>query len=157
MSDSNPIDHTMPRGAPPTPVDLAEFDDAYDRAEPASPSEVPDGRHQVRTNEVRLGRSRAGAPMITYDLVVLSGPHAGRHIFKNAVITESTLPLVKGDLKALGLVLPRFSKLPAYLQDLAGIALEITKLTKGEYTNVYFNKRIPPRSDEPAKSDEVPF
>jgi hypothetical protein len=83
------------------------------------------------------------------------------------VITKATLPLVKGDLKTLGVVLQRFSELPNHLDEVVGRALDVTKRTKDEYTNVYFNKRIDlpaapgERSAAPAEhvapSDELPF
>jgi len=58
-------------------------------------------------------------------------------------LTEATLGLVKADLQVCGVVLPRFSELPEYLKDLDGISLEISKRTRGEYTNVYFERRVP--------------
>ena len=72
-----------------------------------SQDEVPDGKYQVRIDSVRLEHSQKGDPMIKWDLIVLSGSQAGRHIFKNSVITAASLPFVKGDLKTLGLVLRR--------------------------------------------------
>ena len=125
------------------PPDLRELDGDFDTVNPAENGEVPDGRYQVRLNDVTLDHSQKGDPMLRWDTIVLSGPHAGRHIFKNAVITKASLPFVKGDLKTLGLKLRRFSELPNHLDELVGLALEVTKRTKDEYTNVYFNKRIP--------------
>ena len=101
--------------------------------------------------------------MIRWDLIVIAGQHAGRHIFKNSVITPSSLPYVKGDLTTLGMELAKFSELGSRLQELLDVTLEVTKRTRGEYTNVYFNKRIqiaggaappPPRQTPP---EDVPF
>ncbi len=137
------------------PVDLSAYDDDFDAAQATDNEEVPDGKYQVRIQAVRLDRSQKGDPMIKWDLVVLSGQHTGRHIFKNSVITQASLPFVKGDLKTLGLQLPKFSELPNHLEPLLDLTLEVTKRTKGEYTNVYFNRliQIAPGSDgsmEPA-------
>ena len=107
-----------------------------------SQDEVPDGKYQVRIDSVRLEHSQKGDPMIKWDLIVLSGSQAGRHIFKNSVITAASLPFVKGDLKTLGLVLTKFSELAGRLEELLDATLELTKRTKGEYANVYFNRRI---------------
>ncbi len=123
-------------------VDLTAFDEDYEQAEAPDFEEVPDGKYQVRVLKAQLGESRKGDPMLKWDLVVLSGPHAGRHIFKNAVITRDSIPFVKGDLKTLGLALTRFSDLPAHLEELLDKTVEITKRTKGEFTNVYFNRLI---------------
>jgi len=150
-----PFDPNTPYGA--TPVDLSTFDEEYDAAEPADTDEVPDGKYQVRVQRVKLDRSQKGDPMLKWDLVVLSGQHANRHIFKNAVITQASLPFVKGDLKTLGLETLRFSELPQHLEELLDLTLEVTKRTKGEYANVYFNKRIQVPAGEAVPSDNVPF
>jgi hypothetical protein len=49
---------------------------------------------------------------------------------------------VKGDLKTLGLELSKFSELSGRLEELLDVTLEVTKRTRGDYTNVYFNRRI---------------
>ena len=123
-------------------VDLTAFDDEFNTAEAPSQDEVPDGKYQVRIDSVRLEHSQKGDPMIKWDLIVLSGSQAGRHIFKNSVITAASLPFVKGDLKTVGLALTKFSELEGRLEELLDATLELTKRTKGEYANVYFNRRI---------------
>ncbi|HMQ16254.1 MAG TPA: DUF669 domain-containing protein [Phycisphaerae bacterium] len=157
MTDSGtPFDPQTPSpyAAPP---DLSAFDDEYGTVQPADSDEVPDGKYQARVHAVKLDRSQKGDPMLKWDLIVLSGQHTGRHIFKNAVITQASLPFVKGDLKTLGLELPKLSELPNHLDQLLDHALEVTKRTKGEYTNVYFNKRIQVPAGEAAPCGGVPF
>jgi hypothetical protein len=140
-------------------VDLSAFDDEFTSAAAPSFDEVPDGKYQARIDGVRLDRSQKGDPMIKWDLVVIAGQHAGRHIFKNSVITPAALPFVKGDLKTLGLELAKFSDLSNRLEELLDVTLEVTKRTRGEYTNVYFNRRFQvPNSDvPPAIPDGTPF
>lgn len=123
-------------------VDLSAFDDDFSSAEAPSFDEVPDGKYQARIDSVRLANSQKGDPMIKWDLIVLSGPQAGRHIFKNSVITPAAMPFVKGDLKTLGLELAKFSDLPSHLESLLDITLEVTKRTRGDFANVYFNRRF---------------
>jgi hypothetical protein len=125
-----------------TQVDLTSFDDEFDSAEAPSQEEVPDGKYQVRIETVRLEHSQKGDPMIKWDLQVVSGSQAGRHIFKNSVITQASLPYVKGDLKTLGIELAKFSALAGRLEELLDVTLEVTKRTRGDYSNVYFNRRI---------------
>lgn len=140
------------------PADLSAFDDDYEEAEAPSAGDVPDGKYQVRVHRVDLSRSQAGDPMLKWDLLVLSGPHADRHIFKNSVITRKSLPFVKGDLLTLGVELPRFSELPDHLDSLLDKTLEVNQRTKGEYTNVYFNRRIELAADSGDLRDEpAPF
>ena len=103
---------------------------------------MPDGKYQVRIDSVRLDKSQKGDPMIKWELLVISGPHAGRRIFGNSVITAASLPFVKGDLSTVGLQLTKFSALAGRLEELLDLILEVTRKTKGDYTNVYFNRRI---------------
>ena len=123
-------------------VDLTSFDDEFDTAEAPSYEEVPDGKYQVQIESVKLEQSQKGDPMIKFDLLVISGSQAGRHIFKNSVITQASLPYVKGDLKTLGLELAKFSELAGRLEELLDETLEVTKRTRGDYSNVYFNRRL---------------
>ena len=123
-------------------VDLSSYDDDFATAEAPAYDEVPDGKYQARIESVKLESSQKGDPMIKFDLEVISGSQAGRHIFKNSVITQASIPYVKGDLKTLGLELAKFSQLSERLEELLDVTLEVTKRTRGDYTNVYFNRRI---------------
>ena len=125
-----------------TPADLSAFDEDYDEVEAPGYADVPDGKYQVRVESVRPAQSQNGDPMLKWDFVVLSGEFAGRHLFKNAVITHRSLPFVKGDLQTLGVRLARFSDLPKRLDDLLDKTVEVTQRTKGEYTNLYLNRCI---------------
>lgn len=139
--------------------DLSAFDDEYSEAEVPTYDEVPDGKYQVRVHRVELSTSQAGDPMLKWDLVVISGTQAGRHVFKNAVITPKSLPYIKGDLHTLGVQLPRFSDLPNHLDALLDQSVEITKRTRGEYTNVYLNRRLEglPRVQDALNDEPAPF
>jgi hypothetical protein len=149
MTSPNPFDPSLPADgeplgddAPVAPGDLSAFDAEFTTTQAASSDEVPDGKYQVRVNKVSLSRSQKNDPMIKWDLIVIAGPHTGRHIFKNSVITQAALPFVKGDLQTLGLQLPKLSDLPQHLESLLDLNIEVTRRTKGEYTNVYFNKLL---------------
>ena len=153
MSDYEQYETTNPS------VDLSSFDDEFATAQSPEYDEVPDGKYHARIESVRLETSQKGDPMIKFDLEVLSGSHAGRHIFKNSVITQASLPYVKGDLRTLGLELSKFSELSGRLDELLDVTLEITKRTRGDYTNVYFNRRIrlASTSNGEVPTKELPF
>jgi len=138
-------------------VDLSAFDEEYAQAEAPEFEEVPDGKYQVRIEATRLAESTKGDPMIKWDLVVISGQHAGRHIFKNSVITSASLPFVKGDLKLLGIELPKFSDLPSHLRRVLDKKLQVTKRTREEFTNVYFNRLLEIPSAEGTEKEPAPF
>lgn len=140
------------------PVDLSDFDNEFSNTEAPSYDEVPDGKYQVCVHGVRLSNSQKGDPMIKWDLVVIAGSHQGRHIFKNSVITQAALPYVKADLQTLGMQLAKFSDLSGRLEELLDLTLEVTKRTRGDYANVYFNKRLNiPRSTNDLPQDGMPF
>ena len=140
-------------------VDLSSFDDEFATAQSPEYDEVPDGKYHARIKSVRLETNQKGDPIIKFDLEVLSCAHAGRHIFKNSVITQASIPYVKGDLRTLGLELSKFSELSGRLDELLDVALEITKRTRGDYTNVYFNRRIrlASTSNGVVPTKEIPF
>jgi len=139
-------------------VNLSDFDQEFSNTEAPSYDEVPDGKYQVCVQGARLGSSQKGDPMIKWDLVVISGAHQGRHIFKNSVITQAALPYVKADLETLGMHLAKFSDLASRLDELLDLTLEVTKRTRGEYANVYFNKRLNvPRPTIDLPQDGMPF
>jgi len=156
---SNPFDHSEPvnqtshNGAG---IDLSSFDEDYAAAEAPEHDELPDGKYQVTVNKAQLAESNAGDPMIKWDLVVISGNHEGRHIFKNSVISKKSMPYVKADLLLLGLQLQLISELPRYLPELLDKKLEVTVRTKEKYKNIYFNRllTIPGRPVSPA---DVPW
>ncbi len=135
--------------------DLSQFDEDYSTAEAPSFDEIPDGKYQVRIDGVRLAETHAGVPMIKWDLLIIAGSQEGRRIFKNSVITSASLPFVKGDLHTLGLSLTKFSELSERLEDLLDATLEVNKRTRGDYSNVYFNKRIEIASAP--EEDSIPF
>jgi hypothetical protein len=111
-------------------VDLSSFDDEFETAEAPSYEEVPDGKYQVMIQTAKLESSQKGDPMIKFDLEIISGSQAGRHIFKNSVITQASLPYVTGDLTTLGLGLAKFSELANRLEELLDVTLEVTKRTR---------------------------
>lgn len=142
MTDSSSMyDPQRPLGDS-EPPDLREFDDDYDAAKPAD-NDLPDGRYEVELCKAVLDRTQNGDAKIMYDMIVRTGPYARRHLFKNSVITTASLAVIKRELKVLELELSRFSELELRLGELVGRAFAITKRTKDEYANIYFNKRLP--------------
>lgn len=151
----NPFDlPQVPANSPASA--LSRFDRAFESAATVTRNDLPDGKYSVRVERVTLETSRKGDPMLRWDLIVLAGAFAGRHVFKNAVITDATLMYVKSDLKLLGLELGRLSDLPVRLEELLDQQLEISRRTRGEHTNVYFNKLLPPPEGAPHPAPEAP-
>ena len=135
----------MTTQTPVDPTDLAQWDDDYAAAEvqPNQFDDVPDGKYQARVEKVELSRTQAGDPMLKWQLRILGPQHAGRMLFRNNVIaSRENLKFLKADLLVCGLELGKLSDLGSRLGELLDVALEVTRKTRGEYANVYLNKRI---------------
>ena len=126
-------------------IDLAQFDDEFqsESAEERGDFEsVPDGKYQVAVEKVELTQSSTGNPMLKWTLRILAPRFANRFLWRNSVFTHNTLKYVKTDLHLCGLDLDKLSELPKHLDKLLDVKLEVTKKTKGDNENIYFNRRI---------------
>jgi hypothetical protein len=127
-------------------IDLSQFDDEYRNEEAAERGEfesVPDGKYQVAVEKVELTEAQSsGNPMLKWTLRVIAPKFVNRLIWRNSVITHNTLKYVKTDLHTCGLELDRLSDLQKNLKKLLDVKLEVTKKTKGDNENIFFNRRI---------------
>ena len=130
---------------PVTDVDLVDLDEEFENSEAETEFEpVPDGKYQVRVDRVELTRTKtSGQPMLKWALKIIGPSHAGRLLWRNNVIaTKENVKWLKKDLYTAGLELQKLSELPANLDQLLDVTLEITKRTRGEYEDIFLNKRI---------------
>ena len=127
-------------------IDLAQFDDDFAHAEVEEREfeTIPDGKYQVNVERVELTRAQtSGNPMLKWTLRILAPKFRGRLLWRNNVMaTRENIKWLKTDLHTCGLNLDKLSELPANLEKLINVKLEITKHTRGENENVYINRRI---------------
>jgi hypothetical protein len=127
-------------------IDLAQFDDDFAEApvEEREFEDVPDGKYQVKVEKVELTKAQSsGNPMLKWTLKILGPRFAGRLLWRNSVMaSKENLKWLKTDLHTCGVDIAKLSELPTRLGDLLDITLEITKRTKGESENIYFNRRV---------------
>jgi len=127
-------------------IDLAQFDDDFAEAEVEDREfePIPDGKYQVNVERVELTRAQtSGNPMLKWTLRIIAPRFRGRLLWRNNVmVSRENIKWLKTDLHTCGLSLEKISDLPANLEKLINIKLEITKRTRGENENVYLNKRI---------------
>ncbi|MCC6363123.1 MAG: DUF669 domain-containing protein [Bryobacterales bacterium] len=127
-------------------IDLTQFDDDYSSEQPEERGDfesVPDGKYQVTVEKVELTEAQStGNPMLKWKLRVIAPKFVNRVIWRNSVITHNTLKYLKTDLHACGLDIDKLSDLPKHLKKLLDVKLEVTKKTKGDNENVFFNSRI---------------
>lgn len=147
-------------------IDLAKFDGEFADApvEEKEFDDVPDGKYQVNVDKVEITTAKTtGNPMLKWTLRILGPRFANRLLWRNNVMaTRENIRWLKNDLHTCGLDLQKLSDLPANLERLLDVKLEVTVRSKGDNTNVYFNRRIV--TDGPAagaahdgSKDDIPF
>lgn len=147
-------------------IDLTQFDEDFAEAEVEERDfePIPDGKYQVNVERVELTRAQtSGNPMLKWTLRIIAPRFRGRLLWRNNVMaTRENIKWLKTDPHTCGLDLEKLSDLPANLEKLIGVKLEVTKRTRGENENVYFNRRIVLEDggddyDAAAKDALVPF
>jgi hypothetical protein len=143
-------------------IDLSRFDSLYRMSAPAEAASisynVPDGRYEVVIAQATLTRSqRSGNPMIRYVLRITGSTFRDRILRKHAAVTENTIRFVRKELETCGLTLKNFSDLNHRIGELEGVELEIVKVTKGEDSNIYFNRLISGQAQPAVTADDLPF
>jgi hypothetical protein len=141
MTTRNPGEDDVPS------VDLSRFDNEFENAPVEEKGEfdpVPDGKYQVNVDKVEITTAKTtGNPMLKWTLKILAPRFRGRLLWRNNVMaSRENIRWLKNDLHICGLDLQKLSDLPANLERLLDVKLEVTKRTKGENENIYFNRRI---------------
>ncbi|HOP40529.1 MAG TPA: DUF669 domain-containing protein [Geobacteraceae bacterium] len=126
--------------------DLSQWDDEYDQApvEDRDFEPVPDGKYQVAVDRVELTTAQtSGKPMLKWALKIIAPNHVGRLLWRNNMIASpDNIRWLKNDLNVCGMKLGKLSELPAHLEELLDVKIEVTVRTRGENQNVYFNRLI---------------
>ena len=158
--------HDFPGDEAPE-IDLSQFDDEFAEApiEEREFEDVPDGKYQVQVDKVELTTAKSsGNAMLKWTLRILGPQYAGRLLWRhNVMATRENIRWLKNDLHLCGLDLVKLSELPDHLNQLLDVQLEVTKRTRGENVNIYFNRRLV--LDEQgtgaargrANGDDIPF
>ena len=127
-------------------IDLSRFDEDFAEApiEEREFDEVPDGKFQVNVDKVELTTAKSsGNAMLKWTLRILGPQYAGRLLWRhNVMATRENIRWLKNDLHLCGLDLVKLSELPDHLNQLLDVQLEVTKRTRGENVNIYFNRRL---------------
>ena len=128
-------------------TDLSKYDADYTKAKqgdaPPPYRPVPDGRYQVIVETVELTKTRvSGNPMLKWRLRIAGPAMADRLLWKNAVITERTIPFIHKELNLCGVTMQSMNDLPGRIPDLINLRLEVSKRTRGEYEDIFFDKNL---------------
>ena len=155
----------------PPDIDLAKFDSDFADApiEEKEFDSVPDDKYQVNVDKVEITTAKtSGNAMLKWTLRILAPRHQNRLLWRNNVMaTRENIKWLKNDLHVCGLDLQKLSDLPANLERLLDVKLEVTMRTKGDNENVYFNRRLVLDEGAPgagggngqggAGKDDIPF
>lgn len=152
-----------------TDIDLAQFDDAFAKAEAPEKKAfdaIPDGTYKVSIYNLSLTLSKStNLPMIAFEFKITEGPFANRKLYKNSVVKNDTLQFLKKDLALIG-----FTGQLSTLRDqevrhkFFDRILEVGVKNTGKdangraNTNIYINKLLSsPTANAPKTDEEVPF
>lgn len=127
---------------------MSDSDFVLQLASPAEP--IPDGKYQVTVERVELTPAQtSGYLRLKWTLRIIAPRFRGRLLSRKEVMaTPENIKWLKTDLHTCGLNLERLSDLPDNLEKLIGVKLEVTKSTRGENENIYFNRRIVDGGDD---------
>lgn len=137
---------------------LEEFNEIYKNIEIDDNKEfdkIPYGTYKVLVHKLEIRDTKdMTRKMLSWQLKIVEGALNGRIIFKNTVIQENTMKMIKGDLMSFDVALENISDLydnmHRYL-DLV-IAVEVKQNVKNpQYDNVYFRKLV----GSPAKEKTI--
>lgn len=133
---------------------LSQFDDAFAAAVPIGEL-PPDGEFAVVVKTVQFRTSRAGNPMLEWELTVDTGPHLGRSLFhRNMLGDQKNLPYLKRDLETCGLKLSKLSELKDQLEKLLDVRLLVEKVTNGDFANIRFRSRLGGGGEAPKRTTQ---
>ena len=131
-------------------------------------AELPDGPYVCVIDRAEFRTSKSGNPMMSMTLIVNSGPHENRRIFKrNMLGSPQNMTFLKKDLAACGVDLPdKLSDLP--LESLLDKVIKVTKKTNRkdgkDFENIYIDRVVadmrsagPPTSTQEYNDDDIPF
>lgn len=141
---------------PDQQLDLSSLDGAFAAASPkARRTVIPDGHYHVQVEKVELTCARtSGRPILKWKLRIIGPACAHALLWKTNVVSSENLGWLKHDLHVCGLDLVCLSELPTHIDQLRDIELDVTKRTRGDWDNVYFNRRI---DIAPPHDGNVPF
>jgi hypothetical protein len=128
-----------------SPEELGVYDDDFTNADGTGGdyTPTPDGTYTVSVEKVQLKRTKTDKPMLAWQLRIAGPTRAGSCLFKNSLIASAkNVEFLKRDLVACGMELAKLSDLPGRLEELLDLSLEVRKITKGEYENVYIQKLL---------------
>jgi hypothetical protein len=141
---------------------LSELDEEFERISYSPMGEIPDGKYQCKIDRISLDKTKNGLPLLKYGLKIIQGDYVGRFLNKSTLIVSGDkLKWLKQEMSICGIDCKKLSELKDRLNEFLDINLEITKRTNGEYTNIYFNKKITinniPYDKTYLPDDDIPF
>lgn len=131
---------------------MAHYETIFSEAETGRPQyeQIPDGTYQVNIEQVEFTNSKtSGKPMVKWTLRILAPQYRGRLLWKHAVFTDMGVRILKQDLCLCGLNVRSIAEMRENLHKLLDVKLEIRKTANGDFTNIYFNKRLDLGGDNP--------
>lgn len=130
--------------------DLGQFDDQFAGADekPNDQRSIPDGTYNVRVDKCVLTRTKKSqVPMVSWTLAIIAGDFEGQRLFSNnAIQSDNNVRFLKKDFLTAGVNIPLGESLSenivGYCEATLDKCMEVKQVTKGENTNIYFNRQV---------------
>ena len=125
--------------------DLRQYDSEFERTEVKMPGEferLPDGVYTARIKDFGLVKTKDGRPMVKWTLEVVDQEFFGRLQFKNTVIQNNTMGIIKTDLHVVGMTGTKISELPYKIEEIRDRYIKFALKTKKDNQNVYFQALV---------------
>lgn len=103
---------------------------------------LTDGKYTMKIDEATFKISGSGNPMLVYWLLIEDGEHTGKHVKKFSMLTERAQSITLNELTKLGVKAISVDEAADNVGKAVGAIVEVTRRTKGEYTNYYFDRVI---------------
>jgi hypothetical protein len=140
---------------------LKDMDEQFASAPDSDDVKLPDGVYASVVESVEIGESDKGDVVVIIHVVITGGPHDGRKQQRRHYLDGAEkVAWLKKDLVRMGVDVAsmRLSDLPGIVDELAGIAVEVKLLTKGQYQNLYIQRRLgAAEKAAEKKQDDFPF
>ena len=125
--------------------EMQELDALFNANRDLKRADQPIGTFQVKLTDAFKGNSQSsGRPQITYEMVILAGPHKDIVLKKYDGLTDTTITITMGQLKALGVDIKKLTSrtLPSVLLALKDTILTVKCMQNGDFYNIYFQKKL---------------
>ncbi len=119
---------------------------------------VPDGLYEVEIEKTVKGETQAGNPKLAWWLRIKDGSYEGQILFKNSVFsTANSVAYFKRDLAFCNYYPTSLEEALSNPSELQGVQLVVEKVTRDDFTTIYFKQYLEITGEYSGNDAELPF